>query len=91
MSEVSNSRGGAEHLCDRAQRGLSMSAAAESSLQAVARAALQVARERAKQLGKIRAALVRGDQADALALMKVYVGIDEREADEGDTADPGLH
>ena len=60
------------------------------SYQAIIEATLEVARERRQQLDRIREALVRGDEASALHLMRIHVGIDDGE-EESDCADPGLH
>ena len=59
---------------------------------ALAEAALDVGRRRAIQLDEIRLVLIRGDHERALALMRVYTGINEDENEkEGDSSDPGLH
>lgn len=42
--------------------------------------ALQIARERASLLGEVKAALIDGDHAAAIALMRRYVGLPPLEA-----------
>ncbi len=59
---------------------------------ALAEAALVVGRRRAERLDEIRAALLQGEEARALALMRIHVGIDEEPNDEeGDRARQGIH
>jgi hypothetical protein len=41
--------------------------------------ALEIARRRAQTLGRIRAALVSGDNATAVKFMRVYCGLDDEQ------------
>jgi hypothetical protein len=51
----------------------------DAEARALVRATRGVAKERVDQLNQIRAALVQDDDKSALALMRVYVGIDEEQ------------
>lgn len=51
----------------------------------IARVALEIAEERRALLDRIRSALVRGDEGEALRLMRTYTGLDDAE---GYRADP---
>ena len=65
----------------------------DPSYRALAQAALDVGLQRARMLDEIRKALIQGDNDSALALMRVYTGIEEdKNADkESDRTGSGLH
>ena len=51
----------------------------DAQTRALVRAAMDVGQSRADQLNQIRAALVKGDDKSALALMRLYTGLDEEQ------------
>ncbi len=65
---------------------------AASEYRAAAEAILRLSRERAKKLDEIRRALLQGDDAQALRLMRIYTGIDQEPGDEAsDRTGQSLH
>ena len=51
-----------------------------SATTSLAEAALSVARERAELIGRMRLALIRGDDQEALRLARVVAGLEEDDA-----------
>ena len=65
---------------------------AASEYRAAAEAILRLSRERAKKLDEIRRALLQGDDAQALRLMRIYTGTDQEPGDEeSDRTGQSLH
>jgi hypothetical protein len=60
------------------------------SARALAEAALEIGRARAQLELRLRGALLRGDEGEALRLARVLVGLEEDDA-EGDCATPREH
>ena len=58
---------------------------------AIAKVVLEIAHERRALLDRIRSALVRGDNGEALRLMRSYAGLEEGGDAAGDRVDPSLH
>ena len=59
---------------------------------AAAEAILRISRKRAKKLDEIRRALLQGNDAQALRLMRIYTGIDQEPGDEeSDRTRQSLH
>ena len=58
-----------------------MSAPSQTAYRSLAAAASEVGRRRADQVRQMRAALLRGDEAEALRLLRIYAGL-QREREE---------
>lgn len=62
-----------------------------TTLRSIAEAALDVAQERADLIGRMRSALIAGDESEALRLARQVAGLDEESDAQRDRVDSRQH